>query len=197
VERTFGLPIGRALIRGEKGELRDPKCNSTCLVVASSPGVYGIKNSGPVRTSVSRDFAKGGILFQRRIFQAILAMCAAMALTQHCARAQQSYEVIVENGAPMKTRDGVTLHADIYRPKADGKFPVILMRTPYDKSVGWAASPAYQIAGHGYVVTVRDVRGRYTSEGEFYPLLGGETQRISNLPIDRYITIVEGEEKWR
>jgi hypothetical protein len=30
-----------------------------------------------------------------------------------------------------------------------------------------------------------------------WPLPGGETQRISNLPIDRYITIVESEEKWR
>jgi predicted acyl esterase len=46
-----------------------------------------------------------------------------MALTQHCARAQQSYEVFVQNGA-MKTRDGVTLKADIYRPQANGKFPV-------------------------------------------------------------------------
>jgi uncharacterized protein len=69
----------------------------------------------------------------------------------------------------MKTRDGVTLYSDIYRPKADGTFPVILMRTPYDKSVSWAAAPAYQIATHGYVVIVQDVRGRYTSEGEWYP----------------------------
>ena len=69
----------------------------------------------------------------------------------------------------MKTRDGVTLYSDIYRPRADGKFPVILMRTPYDKSVSWAVAPAYQIASHGYVVIVQDVRGRYTSEGEWYP----------------------------
>ena len=69
----------------------------------------------------------------------------------------------------MKTRDGVTLYSDIYRPRADGKFPVILMRTPYDKSVNWAVAPAYQIASHGYVVIVQDVRGRYTSEGEWYP----------------------------
>src|SRR5205807_4906770 len=27
----------------------------------------------------------------------------------------------------------------------------------------------YQIATHGYVVVVQDVRGRYTSEGEWYP----------------------------
>jgi uncharacterized protein len=102
-------------------------------------------------------------LFQRRILQAIFALCGANALTQHCAHAQQSYEVVVQNGVHMKTRDGVTLSADIYRPKADGKFPVILMRTPYDKSVGWAASPAYQIAAHNYVVIIQDVRGRYTS----------------------------------
>ncbi len=108
-------------------------------------------------------------MFQRRILQATLTICAATALTQRCASAQQSYEVIVQNGVAMKTRDGVTLNADIYRPKADGKFPVIMMRTPYDKSVGWAASPAYQIATHGYVVILQDVRGRYTSEGEFYP----------------------------
>ncbi len=110
-------------------------------------------------------------MFQRRILHAILVTLAASMSVPHCARAQQSYEVIAQNGVPMKTRDGVTLRADIYRPKADGKFPVILMRTPYDKSSGWAVSPGYQIAAHGYVVVVQDVRGRYTSEGEWYPFL--------------------------
>src|SRR5271169_1321181 len=109
-------------------------------------------------------FARGGVLFQRRILHAILMICAVGSLAPHCARAQQTYDVIAQNGVPMKTRDGVTLYADIYRPKADGKFPVILMRTPYDKSAGWAVSPAYQIVTHGYVVIVQDVRGRYTSE---------------------------------
>lgn len=85
------------------------------------------------------------------------------------ARAQQPYAVIVQGGVGMTTRDGVRLNADIYRPKADGKFPVILMRTPYDKSEGWAVAPAFQIAAHGYVVIIQDVRGRYTSEGEWYP----------------------------
>src|ERR1700691_2107715 len=94
--------------------------------------------------------------------------CAAVLGVPHRVRAQESYAVITQNGV-MKTRDGVTLHADIYRPRADGKFPVILMRTPYDKSVGWAAAPAYQVASHGYVFIIQDVRGRYTSEGEWYP----------------------------
>src|SRR3989441_11568361 len=43
------------------------------------------------------------------------------------------------------------------------------MGPPHDKGASWAVTPAYQIATHGYVVVVQDVRGRYTSEGEFYP----------------------------
>jgi len=108
-------------------------------------------------------------LFQRRVLHAILMICAVVLSAPLCARAQQNYAVITQNGVPMKTRDGVTLYSDIYRPRADGTFPVILMRTPYDKSVSWAVGPAYQIATHGYVVVVQDVRGRYTSEGEWYP----------------------------
>jgi uncharacterized protein len=111
----------------------------------------------------------GKVVFQRRSLQAILTICVVILSAPRRVRAQQSYAVITQNGVPMKTRDGLTLHSDIYRPRADGTFPVILMRTPYDKSVGWAAAPAYQIATHGYVVIVQDVRGRYTSEGEWYP----------------------------
>jgi uncharacterized protein len=80
-----------------------------------------------------------------------------------------SNDIIIERGVAMKTRDGVTLYADIYRPKSSDRFPVILMRTPYDKSVNWAASPALKIVPRGYVFIVQDVRGRYTSEGEWYP----------------------------
>jgi putative CocE/NonD family hydrolase len=108
-------------------------------------------------------------LFQRRVLYTLLTISAAVVWAPWSVRAQQTYAVIAQSGVPMKTRDGVTLHADIYRPRADGTFPVILMRTPYDKSVSWAAAPAYQIATHGYVVIVQDVRGRYTSEGEWYP----------------------------
>jgi uncharacterized protein len=78
-------------------------------------------------------------------------------------------EVIIQRDVSMKTRDGVALRADIYRPNSPDKFPVILMRTPYDKSVGWAVAPAPRIAARGYVLIIQDVRGRYRSEGEWYP----------------------------
>src|SRR5260370_17290503 len=85
------------------------------------------------------------------------------------AQASTPIDIVTQHDVPLKTRDGVTLYADIYRPKSPGKFPVILMRTPYDKSVNWAVSPASRIVSRGYVVIIQDVRGRYTSEGEWYP----------------------------
>src|SRR5208283_2304187 len=76
------------------------------------------------------------------------------------------YEVIVERNVPAKMRDGVVLRADIYRPNADGKFPVLLTRTPYDKRGEMDFGP--MAAARGYAVISQDVRGRYTSEGEWY-----------------------------
>jgi putative CocE/NonD family hydrolase len=101
----------------------------------------------------------------------ILAVASAdwVAVSAQTAPASNGSNVIIQHDVPMKTRDGVTLHADIYRPNSPGKFPVILMRTPYDKSVNWAVAPAFRIVPRGYVVVIQDVRGRYTSEGEWYP----------------------------
>jgi len=64
-------------------------------------------------------------------------------------------------------RDGVLLMADLYRPRSEGTFPVLLERTPYDRK--GESSMAYELASHGYVVLVEDTRGRYASGGEFYP----------------------------
>jgi len=80
--------------------------------------------------------------------------------------AAEKFEVTVEHNVAAKMRDGVTLRADIYRPKADGKFPVLLERTPYDKSGG--RDFGVRGAAHGYVVVIQDTRGRYASEGEWY-----------------------------
>ena len=77
------------------------------------------------------------------------------------------YEVIIERDVQTKMRDGIILRADVCRPKADGKFPVLLTRTPYDKR--WDADICLKAAARGYVVVAQDVRGRYASEGEWYP----------------------------
>src|SRR5277367_4883313 len=74
--------------------------------------------------------------------------------------------VVVDRDVTAKMRDGVTLKAEIYRPNADGKYPVLLQRTPYSKVR--AADFGMKAAQRGYVVVVQDTRGRFTSEGDFY-----------------------------
>jgi uncharacterized protein len=81
--------------------------------------------------------------------------------------AAQSYGVTVEHNAAAVMRDGTKLRADIYRPKAEGKFPVLLVRTPYDKTQ--ELEFGVKAAARGYVVVAQDVRGRFQSEGDWYP----------------------------
>ena len=83
------------------------------------------------------------------------------------AKAQDHYEVQVQYGLGLKLHDGVTLWADVFRPKAEGKFPVLLTRTPYDRKN--SIDFCMKAAARGYVVIAQDVRGRYGSEGEWYP----------------------------
>jgi len=83
-----------------------------------------------------------------------------------------SYDAVVERNVMTPLRDGVRLAMDIYFPAVDGRkveeaFPVILCRTPYDKNNG--AAEARFFAERGYVAVRQDVRGRYASQGVFYP----------------------------
>lgn len=81
--------------------------------------------------------------------------------------------VLVEKNVPMAMRDGVKLAADIYRPVAKGKYPVLLQRTPYNKEL-WPITALcldpIRAAAAGYVIAIQDVRARWASEGEvFFP----------------------------
>ena len=98
-----------------------------------------------------------------------LAAVVALLVVAQIGRAAQQQEVTVEHDVQAKMRDGVILHADIYRPKEDGRFPVLLQRTPYNKTSHGESSFGHRAAANGYVVIIQDVRGRYTSEGEWYP----------------------------
>src|SRR4029077_10902738 len=70
--------------------------------------------------------------------------------------------------AAVPMRDGVTLRADILLPAAEGKFPVLIYRTPYNKESALTEYKTFEKAvARGYAVVVQDVRGRYASDGEF------------------------------
>ena len=96
----------------------------------------------------------------------LLAFTATL-LTSSLVMSQTAPQIVVEKNTAMKTRDGVTLRADIYRPAADGSYPVLLTRTPYNKDN--TASFGQEGAARGFMVVVQDVRGRFASEGEWYP----------------------------
>jgi putative CocE/NonD family hydrolase len=64
-------------------------------------------------------------------------------------------------------RDGIELSTNIYLPDGPGPFPVLLVRTPYDalsKGSGVLEWPA-----RGFAYVAQDVRGRFQSDGEWYP----------------------------
>ncbi|HZQ18775.1 MAG TPA: CocE/NonD family hydrolase [Terriglobales bacterium] len=82
------------------------------------------------------------------------------------AQAADQYAVTYERNVVVTMRDGVKLKADIYRPSVDGRFPVLLQRTPYNKDNG--VTFGLRAAAQGYIVIFVDVRGRYASEGEWY-----------------------------
>jgi uncharacterized protein len=66
-----------------------------------------------------------------------------------------------------RMRDGVLLAANLYMPAAGGRYPAILIRTPYGK--GREQQDALFFAARGYAVVVQDVRGRNDSDGPWYP----------------------------
>jgi putative CocE/NonD family hydrolase len=83
------------------------------------------------------------------------------------------YKVKVVEGIMIPMRDGVKLAADLYMPDKVGKYPIVLIRTMYgrqNKSHGYDTI-ARIFTSQGYIFLVQDVRGRFDSEGEFYPYI--------------------------
>ena len=83
---------------------------------------------------------------------------------------QPTLKTSAEKGVKIKMRDGVDLVADIVRPAGEGKFPVILARTPYGRELQSQLDGEWW-ARRGYVHIVQDVRGRNQSDGEWVPLV--------------------------
>src|ERR1700752_609741 len=85
------------------------------------------------------------------------------------APSPQGPAVKIEFDRRVPMRDRVELSADVYRPDAAGRFPVILLRTPYTKTSASTLKIAQDFVSHGYVVVSMDVRGRGDSDGTFTP----------------------------
>ena len=84
--------------------------------------------------------------------------------------AETASEVDLRRSVSVPMRDGVRLSTDIYRPKGvSGPLPTILIRTPYDKNKHRTSETVRAFVRHGFAVVVQDHRGRFESEGEFFP----------------------------
>ena len=73
--------------------------------------------------------------------------------------------ILTEPDVQVPMRDGVQMAAHVFRPDADGRFPGILLRTPYDRP----KSGFERYVRAGYAVVTMDSRGRYGSEGDWVP----------------------------
>ena len=131
-------------------------------------------------------------MFRQRWTLGILAAAAlCVGARQLATQANDPYEVIATK-TMVAMRDGVKLATNIYRPgrsgvAVEGKFPVVLERTPYNKD-STGTSGAYLVR-NGYVLVMQDVRGRYQSEGHW--------RALNDDPNDGYDTAKWiGEQPW-
>ena len=88
---------------------------------------------------------------------------------ESCEYIKKSYMV--------EMRDGIKLATDVYLP-GNEKYPVVLIRTPYNKnSTDDALIEAF--VSRGYALVIQDLRGTHASEGKFRAFLDdawGNTQ---------------------
>jgi len=78
-------------------------------------------------------------------------------------------QIRIDRHQPVAMRDGVRLYADVYRPSAPGRWPTLVVRTPYGVQRDGVHAGMIRFAQNGYAVVVQDVRGRYESEGNWEP----------------------------
>ncbi len=102
---------------------------------------------------------------QRRLVVLVILGCLGLAWL-----ALANEDIVVELDVRVPMRDGVQLSTNIFLPDKEGKYPTILMRTPYGNGdANNGAARAYAQVGYAYVT--QDTRGRFESEGVFEPFL--------------------------
>ena len=100
-----------------------------------------------------------------------LLLCGAFVVFYVGLTAAQTFEkdLKITLGVRTQMRDGVQLVANIFQPSTVGKFPAILVRTPYGRDSSFHFQQGRFFAQHGYVYVVQDCRGRHDSDGVFRP----------------------------
>jgi putative CocE/NonD family hydrolase len=87
---------------------------------------------------------------------------AVAALLMLCVGAYSKEQL----GLVVPMHDGVRLAADLFLPEGGGRWPTVLVRTPYGRKSPASQSYRYFVR-RGYALVIEDVRGRYASQGRF------------------------------
>lgn len=111
----------------------------------------------------------------RTLMQVLWLACLTIVVAQVFAQSS----LIVKRNLRVKLSDGVYLAGDLYLPDSIGAHPVILIRTPYAKSPlkNWGQ----YFSQHGFAVFVQDVRGKFSSEGDFMPFVNEKSDGLETL----------------
>jgi putative CocE/NonD family hydrolase len=129
----------------------------------------------------------GGLNIKRRLRAVCLAsavwtaLCASAPIVANAqtdlSHATQGLEFsgYVGQDVMIPMRDGVRLHAEVWRPKgATGRLPILMQRSPYGFDVErlkhYFGSQYKELAAEGFIFVLEDIRGRFGSEGEFVML---------------------------
>lgn len=133
------------------------------------------------------EFLSPGSLTRRAFNAAIVRLGALLAIPHSSGSSPDN--LVVQRDVMVPMRDGVRLATDIYLPARSGvalgqPIPVILERTPYNKSADSRSERTATVATpksraevadffvrHGYVVVYQDCRGRHKSGGAFVKYL--------------------------
>ncbi|HEX6711750.1 MAG TPA: CocE/NonD family hydrolase, partial [Thermoleophilaceae bacterium] len=110
-----------------------------------------------------------------KLLRTTLALTVAAALFAPVAHAADPVSIC---NAPIEMSDGITLRANVFLPKADGRFPIVLTVTGYNKdtnnpfgtgctSDSALASGNQKLLDKGIAIMILDDRGTGASEGRW------------------------------
>src|SRR5215813_10784262 len=84
----------------------------------------------------------------------LLFVIAAFVFTNVANSALNEIRVLRYQPVPM--RDGVKLYADVYLPRAEGRYPTLVVRTPYGVQRDGVHETMIKFAQNGYAVVMND-----------------------------------------
>jgi uncharacterized protein len=95
----------------------------------------------------------------------------------------RQHDITVDRDVRVRIRGGMTLAADVFRPSGAGRFPALLMMSPYDRAqqsmemmpIGFPGRDRGSLevgdfnfyVRRGYAFVIANMRGTYGSDGEF------------------------------